>query len=100
MLGQIFSPLKEGQQVSLVVTDIRLPKKTRKYKTVLVMVPYVQADCPRGYLLVAMPPYGAELIDCKTDLRPGVFARLGLSFSLSSALCAALRSVLLGEHYG
>ena len=99
VLEQLLGPLKNDQQVSLALTDLRLPKKTRRYKPVLVLVPYRQAGCPQGYLLAAMPPYGAEMIDPSKDLRPGVFARLGLSFTLASAIATALRYVLLGERH-
>lgn len=99
VLGRLLGPLKNDQSVSLVLTDSRLPRKTRRYRPVLVLAPYRQAGCPKGYLLAAMPPYGAELIDPLVDLRPSVFARLGLSFSLASAIAMALRQVLLGERH-
>jgi hypothetical protein len=97
VLEQLLGPLKEGRQVVLSVKDIRLPKKSRRYCPVLALTPYVQGGCPQGYLLVSMPPYGSELVDPKVDLKPSVFARLGLSFSLAKAVANALQHVLLGE---
>lgn len=97
MLEQLFEPLRKNQSVSLLIEDDRLPKKTRRYKPVLVIAPYRHGGCPSGYLLASMPPYGAELIDPQVDLKPIVFVRLGLKHSLASALASALRQVLLGE---
>lgn len=98
VLEQLLGPLKYGQPVTLIVGDIRLPKKTRRYPTVLTLFPYTGDGCPAGYLLAAMPPYGAELIDPRVDLKPSVFARLGLSFSLASAIADALQQTLFGEN--
>lgn len=91
---ELLSPLREGKAVWLLVKDKRLPKKTRKYETVLVLAPTVSLGGAGGWMLVSMPPYGSELIDTRTDLKATTFARLGLSFSLASALVDALCKTL------
>lgn len=83
----------------LYVNDPRLPRKTRKYDTTLVLAPFVLLGRNANLLLAAMPPYGSEILDPSTDLKVTNFARLGLSFSLSSALVDALRN-LYGGQYG
>lgn len=99
VLETLLEPLRSGKAVVLRVSDIRLPKKTRKYQPVLVICPLsvMGIDYPR--LLVSMPPYGSELIDPSVDLKASNFARLGLSFSLASALSNALIE-FYGGRYG
>lgn len=99
VLTRLLLPLKKKRQVSLVVNDIRLPKKTRKYPTMLVITPYEGKNCPPGYFLFAMPPYGSEILNMEDDLKPFNLARLGLSMTLATALAKALRYVLLGEQF-
>lgn len=93
-MQSLLAPLREGKAVWLKVDDRRLPKKTRKYPTVLMICPMDKLGIDTDALLVAMPPYGSEIVDPATGLKPSMFARLGLSFSLSSALAHALRLVL------
>lgn len=95
----LLSPLLRGKPVWLLVEDQRLPRKTRKYKTMLVLVPVPSLGFPVNRLLVAMPPYGSEILDPAVDFKSSVFARLGLSFSLASALTQAL-SKLYGAKNG
>lgn len=90
------APLLQGRAVWLRVEDARLPRKTRKYKTLLVIAPLVSLGVDRQYLLVAMPPYGSEIVDPETDLKATVFARLGLSFSLARALVDAIKKLYGG----
>lgn len=94
----LLEPLRKGEPVWLKVDDLRLPKKTRKYSTFLFICPFktLGYDAPR--LLVAMPPYGSEVLNPRTDLKATVLARLGLSFSLASALADALRKTLWRSH--
>jgi len=90
IVATLFAPLRKGKPVWLEVSDLRLPKKTRKYKTVLIVCPLsVLGHDIQGYF-VAMPPYGAELVSA-TDIKATTFARLGLSFSLARALADALK---------
>src|ERR1041384_2983577 len=90
----LLAPLRDGKAVYIKVDDIRLPKKQRAYNTMLFICPLkvLGVDLPR--LLVAMPPYGSDILDPRTDLKASVLARLGLSFSLASALAEALRKIL------
>lgn len=97
VLEKLLGPLRRNQSVSLLIDDSRLPKKTRRYRPVMVITPYNHSGCPKGCLLVSMPPYGAELIDPQVDLKSIAFVRLGLRHSLASALASALKQVLLGE---
>lgn len=90
-LNELLHPLLDRRPVWLKVEDKRLPKKTRKYGTLL-HIGFVTESS--RWLLIAMPPYGAELIDPAVDLKAVNFARLGLSFSLSSALVSALKKLL------
>lgn len=94
VLQSLLAPLREGNAVWLEVKDKRLPKKTRAYKPVLVICPVSRIGVDASWLLVSMPPYGSELVNPRSDLKATVFARLGLSFSLASALARALRNVL------
>ena len=90
VVSTLLAPLREGKPVWLEVNDKRLPKKTRKYRTILVICPLRALGYNVKGFLVAMPPYGAEIVDSETDLKGITFARLGLSFSLASALADAL----------
>lgn len=91
VVRDLLSPLLLKKPVWLVVEDKRLPKKTRKYSTAL-CIQYASDN--NDWLLVAMPPYGAELIDLRVDLKPIVFVRVGLSVSLSTALVNSLKRIL------
>lgn len=96
MLKQLFEPLRRNQSVFLFVTDDRLPKKTRNYRPVLMLVPVQHAGCPTGTLLAAMPPYGSELIDMQ-DLKSISFVRIGMKPTLAAVLAEALKEFFKGE---
>lgn len=99
VITELLSPLLQGKAVCLRVEDPRLPKKKRKYETVLALVPTQSLGVKGGYLLAAMPPYGSELLDPRVDLKVTTFARLGLGFTLSRALVDALKKIY-GERHG
>jgi hypothetical protein len=90
VVATLFEPLRKGKPVWLEVQDLRLPKKTRKYKTTLLVCPLRVLGYDVDGYLVAMPPYGSEIISV-ADIKGTTFTRLGLSFSLASALADALR---------
>ena len=91
----LLAPLLEGKIVRLSVDDPRLPRKKRSYTPQLVIAPAAAIGVQENILLVSFPPYGAEFVRVGVDFKATVFARLGLSFSLSRALADALFNLYL-----
>ena len=62
------------------------------------LAPFESLGIRERKLLVSMPPYGSEILDPAVDLRATNIARLGLSFTMASALIDALTKLYGGSH--
>ena len=96
---RLLNPLLAEKTVYLAVDDRRLPKKTREYRPVLVLVPGRAFGMTTRTLLASFPPYGAELLRVPRDLKASCFVRLGLTFSLAKAISVALTNLYEGERH-
>jgi hypothetical protein len=86
---RVLEPLTKGKTVALEIRDPRMAKKSRVKKKVLLIVPIESGK----YVLVAVPGYGAEMLDVTKKIKGIDIYRIGISMTLSSSLAEALNEL-------